>query len=108
MAYAQALHLTVWLGDCLPCDHLARLVVDSVALFDLSACIPTMGRAVGTLRSPRVLLGLLWYGYATGVWSIAQDRARYVRDGAVPFHCGQPASRPRYPGNGSRARSCPN
>ena len=35
--YAQALDLTVRLGDCLPLNHLARFVVDSVALLDLSA-----------------------------------------------------------------------
>src|SRR3954466_3404417 len=29
--YEQALDLTVRLGDCLPPDHLARFVVDSVA-----------------------------------------------------------------------------
>jgi hypothetical protein len=33
--YAQALDLTVRLGDCLPPDHLARFVVDSVALLEL-------------------------------------------------------------------------
>ncbi len=33
----QALELTVRLGDCLPPDHLARFVVDSVAQLDLSA-----------------------------------------------------------------------
>jgi len=35
--YEAALDLTVRLGDCLPPDHLARFVVDSVALLDLSA-----------------------------------------------------------------------
>src|SRR5437763_527297 len=35
--YEQALDLTVRLGDCLPPEHLARFVVDSVALLDLSA-----------------------------------------------------------------------
>src|SRR6266581_6717129 len=35
--YDQALDLTVRLGDCLPPEHLARFVVDSVAQLDLSA-----------------------------------------------------------------------
>ena len=34
--YAQAFDLTMRLGDCLPPDHLARFVVDSVALLDLN------------------------------------------------------------------------
>jgi hypothetical protein len=35
--YDRALDLTVRLGDCLPPNHLARFVVDSVAQLDLSA-----------------------------------------------------------------------
>jgi len=35
--YDQALDLTVRLGDCLPPEHLALFVVDSVTLLDLSA-----------------------------------------------------------------------
>ena len=35
--YAQVLDLTVRPGDCLPPDHLACFVVDSVAQLDLSA-----------------------------------------------------------------------
>jgi hypothetical protein len=35
--YDQALDLTVRLGDCLPPEHLARFVMDSVAQLDLSA-----------------------------------------------------------------------
>jgi hypothetical protein len=41
--YDQALDLTVRLGDCLPPDHLARFVVDSVALLDLSALYARYG-----------------------------------------------------------------
>ena len=71
--YAQALDLTVRLGDCLPPDHLARFVVDSVAQLDLSALYAKSGPRGGEPYAPEVLLGLLLYGYATGVWSIAQD-----------------------------------
>ena len=76
--YEQALELTVRLGDCLPPEHLARFVVDSVALLDLSALYAHYGSRGGEPYAPEVLLGLLFYGYATGVWSIAQDRARYL------------------------------
>ena len=76
--YDQALDLTVRLGDCLPPDHLARFVVDSVALLDLSALYARYGSRGGEAYAPEVLLGLLLYGYASGVWSIAQDRAGHV------------------------------
>jgi hypothetical protein len=71
--YAQALDLTVRLGDCLPPDHLARFVVDSVAQLDLAKLYVKYGPRGGEPYAPEVLLGLLLYGYATGVWSIAQD-----------------------------------
>src|SRR5437764_14056285 len=57
--YDQALDLTVRLGDCLPSDHLARFVVDSVALLDLSALYARYGPRGGEPYAPEVLLGLL-------------------------------------------------
>ena len=81
--YAQALNLTVRLGDCLPPDHLARFVVDSVAQLDLSALYAHYGTRGGEPYAPEVLLGLLLYGYATGVFSSRKiERATYE---AVPF-----------------------
>ena len=81
--YAQALDLTVRLGDCLPPDHLARFVVDSIALLDLSALYAHYGSRGGEPYAPEVLLGLLFYGYATGVFSSRKiERATYE---AVPF-----------------------
>ena len=67
--YDQALDLTVRLGDCLPSDHLARFVVDSVAQLDLSALYAKYGSRGGEPYAPEMLLGLLLYGYATGVFS---------------------------------------
>ena len=81
--YAQALDLTVRLGDCLPPEHLARFVVDSVALLDISALYAHYGSRGGEPYAPEVLLGLLFYGYATGVFSSRKiERATYE---AVPF-----------------------
>jgi transposase len=81
--YEQALDLTVRLGDCLPPEHLARFVVDSVALLDLSALYAHYGSRGGEPYAPEVLLGLLLYGYATGVFSSRKiERATYE---AVPF-----------------------
>lgn len=78
--YDQALDLTVRLGDCLPPDHLARFVVESVAQLDLSAQYGTRG---GEPYAPEMLLSLLLYGYATGVFSSRKiERATYE---AVPF-----------------------
>src|SRR2546428_5179796 len=81
--YDQALDLTVRLGDCLPTDHLARFVVDSVAQLDLSALYARYGTRGGEPYAPEMLLGLLLYGYATGVFSSRKiERATYE---AVPF-----------------------
>ncbi len=81
--YDQALDLTVRLGDCLPPDHLARFVVDSVAQLDLSALYAHYGSRGGEPYAPEMLLGLLLYGYATGVFSSRKiERATYE---AVPF-----------------------
>src|SRR5437762_12037052 len=81
--YEQALDLRVRLGDCLPPEHLARFVVDSVALIDLSALYAHYGTRGGEPYAPEVLLGLLLYGYATGVFSSRKiERAAYE---AVPF-----------------------
>ena len=81
--YEAALDLTVRLGDCLPPDHLARFVVDSVALLDLSALYARYGSRGGEPYAPEVLLALILYGYATGVFSSRKiERATYE---SVPF-----------------------
>src|SRR5213594_3401091 len=81
--YDQALDLTVRLGDCLPPNHLARFVVDSIAQLDLSALYARYGSRGGEPYAPEVLLGLLFYGYATGVFSSRKlERATYE---TVPF-----------------------
>jgi transposase len=59
----------VRLGDCLPPDHLARFVVDSMVQLDLSALYAKYGSRGGEPYAPEMLLGLLLYGYATGVFS---------------------------------------
>src|SRR5437588_5548176 len=81
--YEQALELTVRLGDCLPPDHLARFVVDSVAQLDLTALYAQYGTRGGEPYAPEVLLGLLLYGHATGVFSSRKiERATYE---SAPF-----------------------
>ncbi len=81
--YDAALDLTGRLGECLPPNHLARFVADSVALLDLSTLYARYGSRGGEPYAPEVLLGLLVYGYATGVFSARKiERATYE---AVPF-----------------------
>jgi transposase len=81
--YDATLDVTVRLGDCLPPDHLARFVVDMIAHLDLSVIYARYGRRGGQPYAPEILLGLLFYGYATGVFSTRKlERATYE---TVPF-----------------------
>ncbi len=81
--YEAARDLTVRLGDCLPPEHLACFVVDSVALLDLSALYARYGSRGGEPYAPEGLLALLLYGYATGIFSSRKiERATYE---SVPF-----------------------
>jgi transposase len=81
--YDATLDVTVRLGDCLPPDHLARFVVDLISQLDLSALYARYGTRGGQPYAPEILLGLLFYGYATGVFSTRKlERATYE---TVPF-----------------------
>ena len=55
--------------DWLPKDHLARFVVDIVDQLDLSALTRQYRGSGSAAYHPAVMLGLLVYGYATGVYS---------------------------------------
>jgi transposase len=55
--------------DWLPKDHLARFVVDIVDQLDLSALTQQYRGTGSAAYHPAVMLGLLIYGYATGVYS---------------------------------------
>lgn len=81
--YQAALDVTVRLGDCLPPDHLARFVVDAVAQLDLSPIYARYGSRGGEPYAPEILIGLIFYGYATGVFSSRKiERATYE---SAPF-----------------------
>ena len=81
--YQATLDVTVRLGDCLPPDHLARFVVDTITQLDLSAIYARYGERGGEPYAPEILLGLLFYGYATGVFSSRKiERATYE---SAPF-----------------------
>jgi transposase len=75
--------VSVRLGDCVPPDHLARFVVDTITQLDLSALYARYGSRGGEPYAPEPLLGLLFYGYATGVFSARKiERATYE---SAPF-----------------------
>jgi transposase len=67
--YEATLDTSVRLGDCLPPEHLARFVVDLLAQLDLKALYARYGNRGGAPYAPEILLGLLFYGYATGTFS---------------------------------------
>src|SRR6202049_3911346 len=64
--------------DWLPEDHLARFVVEVIAQLDLSDLSRAYAGRGKAAYHPEVLLGLLVYGYATGVFSSRKlERATY-------------------------------
>ena len=81
--YEEALDQTVTIRECLPPDHLARFIVAIIALLDLSAIYACYAAVGGEAYAPEILLGLLFYGYATGVFSSRKiERATYE---SIPF-----------------------
>jgi transposase len=81
--HQATLDSTIRLGDCLPPDHLACFVVDLVSQLDLTSFYQRYSKKGGSAYDPKVLLGLLFYAYATGVFSSRRiERATYEQ---VPF-----------------------
>jgi transposase len=67
--YEKTLDLQISLRDVLPSDHLARFIVDVIAQLDLSKIYSQYSDQGAPPYAPEVMLGLLFYGYATGVFS---------------------------------------
>jgi transposase len=67
--YVASLDQTVRLGDVLPPDYLARFIADAITQLDLQPLYGRYGPRGGAAYAPEVLLGLLVYGDATGVFS---------------------------------------
>lgn len=92
--YEASLNQTVRLGDVLPANHLARFVVDIVAQLDLGKVYAKYAPTGGEAIAPEVLLGLLFYGYVTGMFSSRKiEKAtyesipmRYIAGGLHPDH----------------------
>lgn len=67
--YEETLNLKISLREAVPADHLACFIVDVIAELDLSEIYKQYGESGAPPYAPEVLLGLLVYGYATGVFS---------------------------------------
>ncbi len=67
--YDALLNVKVSLGDALPPDHLARFIVDVISQLELSAIYREYSDEGARPYAPELLLGLIVYGYATGVFS---------------------------------------
>jgi transposase len=81
--YETTLDLTVSLREALPANHLARFIVDVIAQLDLSVLYARYAPVGGEALAPEILLGLLFYGYATGVFSSRKiEKATYE---SLPF-----------------------
>jgi len=81
--YEEALEMTVKVREILPPEHLVHFIVFVIAQLDLRA-IYQKYKAVGAPPyEPEILLGLLFYGYATGVFSSRQIEGKIKE--TIPF-----------------------
>lgn len=81
--YEATLNQKVSLRECLPPEHLARFIAKVITALDLSDIYAAYGSRGGAAIAPEVLLGLLFYGYATGVFSSRKiEQATYE---SIPF-----------------------
>ena len=92
--YEATLNTPIQLGDAIAADHMARFVVEIISQLDLSKIYAGYAERGGAAIAPEVLLGLLFYGYATGEFSSRRiEKAsyenlgyRYVAGGLHPDH----------------------
>jgi transposase len=92
--YEETLNQTIRLAEALPPQHLARFVVDIIAQLNLSKIYAGYAPVGGEAIAPEILLGLLFYGYATGLFSSRKiEKAtyesipfRYIAGGLHPDH----------------------
>src|SRR5258708_5324669 len=81
--YQATLNSSIQLSEALPPNHLARFVVDVVSQLDLSSLYERYGEVGGEAIAPEILLALLFYGYATGLFSSRKiETATYE---SIPF-----------------------
>ncbi len=92
--YEEALEMEVKIGAVLPPEHLARFIVFVIGQLDLSGIYQKYEPLGAPPYAPEILLGLLFYGYATGVFSSRQIEKkskesipfRFIAGGNEPDH----------------------
>lgn len=92
--YEGTLKAPIVLEEALPGNHLARFVVDIIVQLDLSKIYAGYAEQGGEAIAPEALLGLLFFGYSTGLFSSRKLEkatyenlgARYVAGGLHPDH----------------------
>jgi transposase len=92
--YEQSGQQTLTIDDCLSANHLARFIVAIVEMLDLSDFYAYYAAVGGEPIDPQVLLRLLLYGYATGVFSSRKIELatyevipfRFIAGGLHPDH----------------------
>ena len=92
--YEETLKQTISLEEALPPAHLARFIVDVIGQLDLSKIYKRYASQGGEAIAPEILLGLLFYGYATGTYSSRKiEKAthesipfRFIAGGLHPDH----------------------
>jgi len=81
--YEATLRQSIRLEEALPENHLARFIVDVIRELDLSEIYGQYSLRGGEPFAPEILLGLLFYGYATGIFSSRKiEKATYE---SIPF-----------------------
>ena len=76
--YSAHLEQEIRLGDFVPAKHLAHYIVQVISELDLSGFYSKYGAKGGAAYAPEMLLGLLLYSYATGIFSSRKiERATY-------------------------------
>ena len=76
--YEETLDLEIKLREVLPVEHLARFIVDVIKTLDLRVIYNKYSELGAPPYAPEILLGLLFYGYATGIFSSRKiERATY-------------------------------
>jgi transposase len=81
--YEQSGQQILRIDDCLAANHLARFIVGIVEMLDLKVFYAHYATIGGEPIDPKMLLGLILYGYATGVFSSRKtENATYK---VIPF-----------------------
>ena len=81
--YEEALEMTVKVREVLPPGHLVHFIVFVIGQLDLRAIYQKYKPVGAPPYEPEILLGLLFYGYATGVFSSRQIEERTKE--TIPF-----------------------